>query len=445
MMTLQNLARLLGLSYHGVDQEFSKLSTDTRSLCEGDVFIALRGDSFDGHDFVEIAEAKKALAIIASRPIKTHLPVFLVNNTRKALGDITAFHRANYAIPVIAITGSCGKTTTKAMLASILNGIGHTLAPESSFNNDIGVPLTLLRLNSNHQYAVIEMGANHRGEIANLCQIARPTVSVITNVGPAHLEGFGSIEGVAEAKGEIYQGLDPEKGIAIINADERFVTKWQASLYNQKIITFGLLKNADFIAKEIKLSDEGYAEFNLISPLGTKKIKLPIMGVHNVMNALAAAAAAYSVGASLEVIAAGLENVSAVSKRLNKYISSKGAVIIDDTYNANPLSVTAALELLSQANGGKIFVFGDMAELGEYAEEMHKQIGIQARELGIEKLYTCGKLSRLTAEAFGNNAYHFQDQSALITKLLDAICPNVTVLVKGSRSSRMENVVKALI
>lgn len=445
MMTLNKIATLLDATVKGKDREVNKISTDTRSLNEGDLFIALQGDCFDGHDFVAIAEQKKAAGIVASKNIQTTLPVITVENTRKALAKIASFHRDKFTLPVLAITGSCGKTTTKAMTASILRAMGSTLASESSFNNDVGVPLTLLQLASSHQYAVIEMGANHPGEIKNLCEIAKPTVAVITNIAPAHLEGFGSIQGVAEAKAEIYRGLDFESGIAIINADENFVVQWEALLPRQRKIRFGLINNADFMAKEIRLDEEGRPSFTMISPLGSADICLPLMGHHNVINALAAAALAFSVGADLKAIQSGLASVCAVSKRLNRYLSKQGAVIIDDTYNANPASVTAALELLSSVNGGKIFVFGDMGELGSYAEEMHKQIGRKAKQLGIEKLYACGKLSRLTAEAFGENAYHFQDQPSLIKALLHTLSSNVTVLIKGSRSARMENIVKALI
>lgn len=444
MMTLHTLAELLQVPLKITNVSFNGVSTDTRTLQQGELFVAIVGDAFDGHDFVDMAQQKKACAIVASRVVQTSLPVFLVPDTRKALAAIAAFHRAKFSLPVLALTGSCGKTTTKTMLASILTRMGPTLAPQSSFNNDIGVPLTLLRLDNSHHYAVIEMGANHPGEIAKLCELAKPDAALITNVGPAHLEGFGSIDGVAEAKGEIYRGLSAN-GIAIINADEKFIPMWRSFLTSQRTITFGLQNAADFMAKDIKVDAQGFPTFNLYSPTGKVAVRLPLMGEHNVINAVAAAAAAYSVGANLEAIVCGLENAKAESKRLNKYVTSQGAVIIDDSYNANPLSVKAALILLSQVSGEKIFVFGDMAELGDYAEEMHRQIGITAKELGIKKVFTCGTLSRWTAEAFGGDAHHFIDQSSLITTLMDAVKPNVTILIKGSRSSRMENVVKALI
>jgi UDP-N-acetylmuramoyl-tripeptide--D-alanyl-D-alanine ligase len=444
MMQLTELAELLGAELLGDNASFTGVSTDTRNLLPGELFIALEGAMYNGHEFIAVAAEKQAAAALVSQPVDHILPLIQVQDTRLALGQMAAYHRNRFTVPVIAVTGSCGKTTTKAMMASILGYMGAALAPESSFNNDIGVPLTLLKFQQSHRYAVIEMGANHPGEIAYLCGLAKPDVALVTNVAPAHLAGFGSIAGVAEAKSEIYQGLSLQ-GIAIINQDEPFAISWLSLINSRKVISFGINAKADFTAENITLDEEGRPRFLLIYPEGKVSIQLPVLGMHNISNALAAAAATYAVGASGAAIEQGLATFSPASKRLIKHLGCAGAQIIDDTYNANPKSVLAALEVLALSPAEKIFVFGGMGELGLEEEKFHTEIGHLARKMGIQRLFGYGSLSQLTVQAFGENGFHFMDQNELVLVLKNVLSPKTIVLVKGSRLAQMENIVQALI
>lgn len=443
-MRLSEIAKILDAPFKGDDVEVGSISIDTRELVPGQLFIAIKGEQFDGHDFLASAIEKNAAGVVISTKQELPIPTIQVPDTRIALGKIAAFHRDKFQVPVIGITGSCGKTTTKSMLASVLSRMGSTLSPEKSFNNDVGVPLTLLKLNPNYKYVVAEMGANHPGEIAYLSGIAKQNVAVIINVAPAHLAGFGTEEGVATAKGEIYQRLSGTD-VAIINNDDKYANFWLKNLKTNHVITFGIKNPADVMASNIRLDEEGKAMFDVTYPSGNLKIHLCVLGIHNVVNALATIAAAYAVGANAEAIERGLSKASAVSKRLVRYKGQAGSLIIDDTYNANPLSVSAALEILTHGNGEKIFVFGDMAELGSEEKQLHVEVGKNARRLGINKLYACGKLTQLTVDAFGENGFYYQDQASLISALKPTLHSNSVVLIKGSRSSRMENIVQALI
>lgn len=443
-MHFSELAKILHGTLQGNDVMVTSFSTNTRDLESGQIFIALKGEQYDGHDFIPSACERNAAGAIISKKLNLSIPTIQVADTKLALGQIAAHHRQKFTLPIIAVTGSCGKTTTKTMIASILNQMGTTLAPMKSFNNDVGVPLTLLQLNKGHQYAVIEMGANHSQEIAYLSSLTHQNVAVITNVAAAHLSGFGDLAGVAKAKSEIYEALNSE-GVAIINADDKFVDYWRNINTGKSILTFGINNKADVIAENIALDNEGRATFTVNYPAGRFSISLPLVGKHNVMNALAAIAATYAVGATTHAIQEGLTKVSPVSNRLIKYKGLAGSIIIDDTYNANPLSVSAALEILAGEKREKIFVFGDMAELGSQEEQLHTEIGEKAKKLGIDKLYACGKLSHLTVAAFGKNGSHFKDQATLIAALKTNLHSEATVLIKGSRSSRMENIVQAII
>jgi len=444
-MKLSELSTLVDGQLIGQDAVFESISTDSRHINPGELFIAVAGDQFDGHDFIAQAQARGAIAALVSRDVQCEIPLVKVSDTRKALGQLAAKRREQFPIPLVALTGSCGKTTTKEMLRSILSVCGETLANIKSFNNDLGVPLTLLQLTAQHQYAVIEMGANHPGEIAYLTQLAKPNVALITNIAPAHLQGFGSIEGVAKAKSEIFNGLTQD-GTAIINADDNFAEWLRDILKNrQQVWSFGVRNKADFYVKEIGSDETGRFSFVLCSPQGEIDIKLPLAGQHNVLNALTAAAASMAVGATLQAIKQGLEQVSPVPGRLVIQQGRVGACVIDDTYNANPASVAAALQVLSQRSGERIFVFGGMGELGDNASDYHTQIGELAKQLRIERVYTCGELAKFTAEAFGNSGYHFSGQDELIKELQSVMQPEMTILVKGSRSTKMENVVAALV
>lgn len=442
LVKLSELGIKLQGSLLGPDAHFKTVSIDSRTIKPGELFVAISGDRFDGHNFVELAKQQGAAAALVERTIETDLPLLQVADTRKALGELAKQHRSQFTIPIIALTGSCGKTSTKEMIRAILSEAGPVLANTKNFNNDIGVPLTLLNLTAQHRYAVIEMGANHAGEIAYLSQMTQPNVALITNIGPAHLQGFGSIAGVAEAKAEIFSGLTHD-GIAIINADDNYSNTWEKQLASHRVLHFGLSEDADFSAVNINMDDEGRASFLLLTPRGELFIALPLAGQHHVMNALAAAAVAGQVEIPLASIKAGLEKVQAVPGRVVLSKTKAGATIIDDSYNANPSSVAVALKLLAHYPGRHIFVMGDMGELGENAAQYHRQVGKLAKQLGIEEVYTCGDLSALTAQAFGAGK-HYVNQQALILALRSCLQGQVTILIKGSRSAQMEKIATAL-
>lgn len=444
MFKLSQIAKILNGQLIGGDVSFATVSTDTRTIKPGELFVALKGPNFNANEFVAAAKEKGAAAAIVSETIQTDLPYIKVADTLKALGEFAAWHRQQFTIPIIGLTGSAGKTTTKTMLASILQECGNTMATAGTLNNDIGVPKTLLCLRPEHQYAVIEMGANHHGEIAYVANIAKPTVAFITNAGPVHLEGFGSVEGVAKAKAEIYQGL-PSDGIIIINADEQFADYWHKLAGSHRVITFGRKNKADISAKNVMINAEGYAEFILVTPEGEAKITLAIMGEHNVMNALAAAAGALAVNASLTAIKAGLAKAQPVYQRLEIHTSKEGALIIDDSYNANPLGVTAAIKILAKKTGEKVLALGEMRELGPDAPQYHAQIGRTAKEMGVNRLYAYGNLTEFAVKEFGAQGINFAEQADLIKAIRAELQPNTTILVKGSLSTKMKNVVNALL
>jgi UDP-N-acetylmuramoyl-tripeptide--D-alanyl-D-alanine ligase len=443
-MRLSEAACPLGAVIQGGDIEFCGCSVDTRILRPAELFVALRGSRFDGHDFVAYACHKGAHAVMLERSAEVSLPRLLVKDTRVALGQLASLWRSRFEIPVVAVTGSNGKTTVKEMVASILRIKGTVLATRGNLNNDIGVPLTLFRLGQEHQYVVIEMGANHPGEIALLCEIARPTVAVITQCAPAHLQGFGSIEGVARAKGEILSSLN-ETGVAVINAEDDFAELWRGMAGARKQVSFSLNGSADLTAT--LLDNSGWlasSRFQLNTPTGSTEIRLPLPGRHNVMNALAAAACAYVLGVELDHIGQGLESMQSVPGRLNSCQSSLGVRLLDDSYNANPGSLKAALEVLIAYPGEHWLILGDMGELGSEAEQYHHQAGALAHDLGVSRLYAAGELSRHAVAAFGTRARHFKDVEALVAALSGDLHKDVTLLIKGSRAMRMERVVKSL-
>ncbi|MCB1827174.1 MAG: UDP-N-acetylmuramoyl-tripeptide--D-alanyl-D-alanine ligase [Coxiellaceae bacterium] len=442
-MKLSEVAKIIGADVEGADVEFSTVTIDTRELTAGQLFIAILGDNFDGHDFVSDAQKKGAVAAIVSSPVETTLPCLIVSDTRKALGKLAAYHRSQMSAIVMGITGSCGKTTTRALLASILSHHGNTASSIRSFNNEIGVPLTLFQITPAHQYAVVEMGANHPGEIATLTHLVKPDVATITNAAAAHLDGFGDVRGVACAKAEIFQGLGSE-GVAVINADDDYADFWKKQVGQHRVVTFGRRKQADVMADAVALNKNGQAHFQLILPKEKAEVQLQLMGEHNVMNALTAAAMAYAKDVPMTAIVAGLEAAAAENKRLVSKVGIAGATVIDDTYNANPLSVSAAISVLAKRGGDSVFVLGDMLELGEYSDDLHRQIGEQAEKLGIHRLYCYGEHSRYAAEAFGENAYYFEDRDALLSALRAYLHKDATVLVKGSNSMGMNEVAQAL-
>ncbi len=444
LVKLSTLASRLQGKLLGPDVDYSGLSLDSRNIKPRELFIAIRGEKFDGHHFIELAKHSGAAAAIVDHAIDTDLPLLLMQDTKKTLGELAKQHRRQFSIPIIALTGSCGKTTTKEMIRSILAEVGPVLTNFKNFNNDIGLPLTLLNLNAQHRYAVIEMGANHAGEITYLTHITQPSVALVTNIGPAHLQGFGSMTDVAQAKAEIFSGL-AKKGVAIINADDKFTDILQKACASFRNVSFGLADACDFSATNIQIDTDGKATFLLHAPCAKETmIRLNLPGQHHVMNALAAAAAASQVGIQLAHIKSGLEKMQPVQGRVIVSKTKIGATLIDDSYNANPSSVAVALKLLAHYSGQRIFVMGDMGELGQNAVDYHRQIGQLAKELNIDDVYTCGDLSRETAKAFGASAKHYSNHKELILALKPHLQKNVTILIKGSRSAQMEKVAVTL-
>ncbi|HEX7029734.1 MAG TPA: UDP-N-acetylmuramoyl-tripeptide--D-alanyl-D-alanine ligase [Gammaproteobacteria bacterium] len=442
MTDLDFIALHTGARLVGEAVAITGVSTDTRRMRAGELFVALSGPRFDGHDFASAAAESGAAALLVDRQLDCELPQLLVDDTLIALGRFAAAWRGLFSLPVIGVTGSTGKTTVKQMLTAILAGRGDVLATEGNLNNDIGVPLTLLRLREEHRFAVVEMGANHAGEIAALAALVRPTVGLVTNAGAAHLEGFGSIEGVVEAKGEMYPGV-VDGGSCIINGDQPWAEEWKLRAGARRKLTFGLDSANDFhVAGDVRETDAGIA-FRIDTRDGAIDIELPLHGRHNVMNALAAAAAAFAVDTDFATIAAGLRNVANVGGRMHVERLGNGVVLVDDTYNANPLSMRAAIDWLAAGQRRGWLVMGDMGELGADARALHEEIGNYAAECGVERMYCLGGMSAAACAAFGS-AHCYTDHARLIDDLAAELEAGVTVLVKGSRSARMERVTAGL-
>ena len=443
-VTLSQLAGILGGELKGGDLSLDAVTTDTRKLTPGCLFVALKGERFDAHDFAEQAKEGGAGALLVSRPLAVDLPQVIVQDTRLAFGELAAWVRAQVPARVVALTGSSGKTSVKEMTAAILSQCGNTLYTAGNLNNDIGVPMTLLRLTQEYDYAVIELGANHQGEIAWTVSLTRPEAALVNNLAAAHLEGFGSLAGVAKAKGEIFTGL-PENGIAIMNADNNDWLNWQNTIGDRKVWRFSPnATNSDFTATNVHVTSHG-TEFLLQTPGGSIDVLLPLPGRHNIANALAAAALSMAVGATLEAIKTGLANLKAVPGRLFPVQLAENQLLLDDSYNANVGSMTAAVQVLSEMPGYRVLVVGDMAELGAESEACHVQVGEAAKAAGIDCVLSSGKLSKAISDASGVGE-HFADKAALIARLQTLIAEQqiITILVKGSRSAAMEEVVRAL-
>lgn len=461
-LTLAVEGTLVSAQIDNGEQIINNIVTDSRALQDGEVFLALKGPNFDGHRFLkQVENLGCCAAIVDHQTNQLKIPQIIVKDTRIALGKIAAYVKQQVAPKTVAITGSSGKTTVKEMVAEILSRLGNVLATQGNFNNDIGVPLTLLRLEKQHDFAVIEMGANHLGEIAYTSNLVKPDVAIINNIAAAHLEGFGDLCGVARAKGEIFEGLSTD-GVAIYNQDSKYKSKWQWRLIDKNIRRFSCQKLAeqsvdniaDIYSSTAKLDKDGCASFTLNTATGCINIILAIPGIHNVCNAVAAATIALEFGASLEDIRLGLAQMTPVKGRLNIHQLNHNVKIIDDTYNANVESVKAATDLLASYSGQRILILGDMGELGSDARSYHQEVGVHAHHQQLDYLLTLGVLSQSSSDAFNTDnkvqskGQHFSSREQLLAKLKKILSNEeqaISILVKGSRSARMENVVEDII
>jgi UDP-N-acetylmuramoyl-tripeptide--D-alanyl-D-alanine ligase len=437
------ICNYLNVPYSGPEAIFNAVSTDTRSLQPGALFVAIQGKNFDGHNFLDEAIKHGAIGVVVSKPYSADVPVIQVEDTLNAYGQIAAMHRSKFDLPMVGVTGSCGKTSVKSMIASILQQVGKVLSPPGSFNNEIGLPKTLLELNAEHEFGVLEMGARKPGDIKYLMGLVNPNVVLVNNVAPAHTETFGDLDTIAATKGEIYKYLQAD-GVAVINVDDQYAPYWLSSLTTQKVITFGLEHTADVTCAYI-VEEHHRIKMELVADQGSVQILLPLIGLHNVMNALAASAAALALGISLDDIKAGLEAFKTVTRRMEIKPGQQGATVIDDSYNANPNAMRFAVDVLSKQQGRKIMVIGDMLELGVQSEERHKVLGQQIKAAGIDSLLAYGNFTKLAVEEFGTQAQYFADKSELIARLTTMLDSNTVVLVKGSHGMRMNEVVNAII
>ena len=438
-LRLSEVARMTQGRLYGEDGYIARLSTDTRRLHFGDLFVALQGERFDGHEFINEAIEQIVKGLLVHRTVNTKLPLILVDDTLKALARWAKAWRQTVNPKLVAVTGSNGKTTVKQMLANILSLAGSACYTQGNLNNHIGVPLTLLTLRKTDQYAVIEMGANHFAEIDYLSRLAEPDVAIITNAGPAHLDGFGSIAGVAQAKGEIINGVK-QNGVMALNADDKYLPLWQHRSQHLNTLTFGFSAQAD-VRGEL-------AQNHRLTVAGDDlcfDIQLAMPGKHNASNALAAVAAAISLGINAETIKTGLESANQVVARLQTKPGVSGATIIDDTYNANPASLQAAIDVLCNQPKEPWLVLGDMGELGQQAAALHAQMGQAAKSAGVKKIFTLGELAAHAAAAFGKNGRCFNTHDALSKALLEQMHTNCCILIKGSRLMRMEDVAGCLV
>lgn len=440
--TLSAVAEATGGRLVGRDREFGQVVSDSRRMEAGALFVCLKGPRFDGHDFAEAAAAAGAAGLLASRGVAPALARVEVPDTLAALGRFACAWRAAQPVRLAAVTGSNGKTTTKNLLAAVLGQVAPTLATSGNYNNLIGVPLTLARLASEHRFAVIELGTNAPGEIAALAGIARPDAGVVTCIAPAHLEGFGDLAGVAREKGALFTALPPQ-GLAVAPADSPWLEGWRRASPVQRWVTFGFDSQADVYARDLEYAPAG-TRFTLVTPDGDDTASLQLLGRHNVANALAAAALAWGFGVPVEAIARGLAIVRPAPGRLVPRRLASGAVLIDDTYNANPESVEAALATASASGRPVWLALGELGELGPEADEWHRRVGRAAEAAGVRRLFTVGPLAAEAARAFGQGAAAFDSVEALVEELREALPAEAVLVVKGSRSARMERVVAAL-
>jgi UDP-N-acetylmuramoyl-tripeptide--D-alanyl-D-alanine ligase len=444
MMRLSEIATLFNAPMRGADVVFTSVGIDSRTIQPGQLFVAIAGENFDGHDFVQQALQQGAVAALVEKPSPAQ-PSVQVANTRLALGQMAQHWLSHFQVPIVALTGSNGKTTVKEMLAAIL--VAHTgdaeqvLATQGNLNNDLGMPLTALRLRNQHRFAVLEMGMNHPGEIHYMSDLAKPDVALVNNVGSAHIGLLGSLQAIANAKGEIFDGLK-QAGKAVINADDAFAQQWLKQTQSHTQITFALHQPADVTA-DYELHNTG-SLMQLFTPVGQIEFSIQVPGLHNVANALAAASLALALDIPLSAIAQGLSQFNGVAGRLRHLPGIHHTSLIDDTYNANPSSMKAAIDVLAKQTGRRLMVMGDMAELGDMAVQLHREIGEYARQQGVNHLFTLGSLSQSASSGFGAGAQHFSELPDLLNVLHQQLQQGDVILIKGSRSARMERVTQAL-
>ncbi|UDG79317.1 UDP-N-acetylmuramoyl-tripeptide--D-alanyl-D-alanine ligase [Candidatus Ecksteinia adelgidicola] len=442
-ISLRKLAKILNAELIGADKKIIDVIIDSRKITPNCLFVALKGKNFDSHNFITIST--NATALLVSKRLLVNTPQLLVKDTKLSLGKLASWVRQQVPTQIVALTGSSGKTSVKEMTAAILKTSGNVLYTANNFNNDIGVPITLLRLKKQHNFAVLELGANHIGEIAYSVSLTKPQSVLINNLSPAHLEGFGSLEGISKAKSEIFNDL-PSNGVVIINADNNDWFRWKNNLSTQTIWRFSLKNkmNVDFFASKIQINNKNIF-FQLHSPFGCTQIVLPLLGKHNVSNALAATALAMSVGATLEGVYQGLKNLQAMPGRLFPILLMKNKLLLDDSYNANFGSMVAAIQVLSKMPGYQVMIVGDIDELGEASKEYHYKIGNIARLSGINKVISIGNFSRILSTASGKGE-HYLDQLTLITRARELLSEHsiITILLKGSRNSKIDRIVRAL-
>lgn len=452
---LQQLASVVDGRMVGNNVHFNRVSTDTRSIEKGDLFFALQGEKFDANTFVSQAKSNGAIAAVVSDET-AELPCVVVNDTTKALGQLAHAERLKLNIPLVAITGSNGKTTVKEMLLAILSQSFSVLATQGNLNNHIGVPLTLLRLTAEHQVAIVEMGASHAGEIAYLCELAKPGFAVINNIGEAHLEGFGSVEGIARAKAEIIDGLSSE-GVAILNHEDEWFGSWMDRVGDKKLVSFGWSDHASVWAQRAEVTSQLVGrQFKMAFKLHYRQefvdVQMNLLGEHNVQNALAAASVAIALGVSLPVIATGLASVLPVGGRMEPLAGIGGSLIVNDGYNASPNSFKAALSCVMGLNKPTYLVLGDFAELGETAQQIHQQLGALIADSDVKRVFAIGEQMKSLVDAVNvarlsdsAPSVHFSTKAALVDSLLDVIEKDCVVLVKGSRSQGLEDIVEQLL
>ncbi|MEM1244406.1 MAG: UDP-N-acetylmuramoyl-tripeptide--D-alanyl-D-alanine ligase [Pseudomonadota bacterium] len=442
---LAKLAQELNLELIGNDNSFKGISIDSRRLEKGNIFVAIRGERFDGHDFIEAASKKNPACIISEKPLTINYPYILCKNSRLLLGKMASWWRSKFHIPFLALTGTCGKTTTKQMLGEILKQSHQVLLSEKTFNNDLGVPLTLFRLGKEHQFAVLECGMNHPGEINYLGEIIQPQVAAVTNIGAGHIEFFKNLDAIAKEKSDLYRTLIAD-GIGIVNLDDRYSTYFQDVLHSNKIMTCSVqAKQPQVKAVDIELDELQRPGFRLLYQGKSVSVQLPLLGKHNIMNALIAASMALAVNVNLTDIKCGLEKTINMPQRMQLHTLNAETVLIDDGYNAIPDAVEKSLELLAGFAGKRIFIFGGMAELGDKAIRYHQKIGRVAKNLGIDAIYAFGEYCHFTIEAFGEGGKLFANQNQLIEQIKRLDISHACLLVKGSRGSKMENVVAAIL